>query len=63
MDRNRLSDFGDDRAKIYNFGINVVTRLCKDLMRAGCPGLHFYSMNQSKPIIDILSGIDFAIDE
>ena len=60
--RNRLSDFGDDRVKIYNFGINVVTRLCKDLMRAGCPGLHFYSMNQSKPIIDILSGIDFAID-
>ena len=61
--RNRLSDFGDDRVKIYNFGINVVTKLCKDLIRAGCPGLHFYSMNQSKPIIDILSGIDFAIDE
>ncbi|GIR48811.1 MAG: hypothetical protein CM15mP58_09080 [Burkholderiaceae bacterium] len=38
----------------------MVTRLCKDLIRAGCPGLHFYSMNQSKPIIDILSGIDFA---
>ena len=58
--KHRLSDFGDDRVKIYNFGITVVTRLCKDLIRAGCPGLHFYSMNQSKPIIDILSGIDFA---
>ena len=60
--KHRLSDFGDDRVKIYNFGITVVTRLCKDLIRAGCPGLHFYSMNQSKPIIDILSGIDFATD-
>jgi len=60
--KHRLSDFGDDRVKIYNFGVTVVTRLCQDLIRAGCPGLHFYSMNQSKPIIDILSGIDFAID-
>ena len=60
--KHRLSDFGDDRVKIYNFGVTVVTRLCQDLIRTGCPGLHFYSMNQSKPIIDILSGIDFAID-
>ena len=60
--KHRLSDFGDDRVKIYNFGITVVTRLCKDLIRAGCPGLHFYSMNQSKPIIDILSGIEFTTD-
>ncbi len=60
--KHRLSDFGDDRVKIYNFGITVVTRLCEDLIKAGCPGLHFYSMNQSKPIIDILSGVEFATD-
>ena len=58
--RNRLSDFGDDRVKIYSFGISVVTRLCKNLLQNNCPGLHFYSMNQSKPIVDILSGIPFA---
>ena len=39
--KNRLSDFGDDRVKIYNFGITVVTRLCKDLIRAGCQGYIF----------------------
>ena len=43
--RNRLMDFGDDRAAIRDFGADVVTKLCQDLLDGGAPGLHFYTLN------------------
>jgi methylenetetrahydrofolate reductase (NADPH) len=47
--RRRLQGFADDIESIRSFGIDVVTELCEDLLRAGAPGLHFYTMNQWKP--------------
>ena len=45
--RLRLQGFGDDTASIRAFGLDVITRLCEQLVAAGAPGLHFYTMNQS----------------
>ena len=45
--RLRLQGFGDDTASIRAFGQDVVARLCEQLVAAGAPGLHFYTMNQS----------------
>ena len=45
--RFRLESFRDDSASIRAFGLDVVTRLCDDLLRAGAPGLHFYTLNQA----------------
>lgn len=45
--RLRLQGFGDDTASIRAFGLEVVSALCEQLIRAGAPGLHFYTMNQS----------------
>lgn len=45
--RRKLEGFGDDSASIRAFGLDVVTRLCDDLLAAGAPGLHFYTMNQA----------------
>ncbi len=45
--RLRLQGFGDDSASIRAFGLDVITRLCEQLVAAGAPGLHFYTMNQS----------------
>jgi methylenetetrahydrofolate reductase (NADPH) len=45
----RLKGFGDDRASIRAFGLDVVTELCAGLLARGAPGLHFYSMNQATP--------------
>ena len=59
--KERLKDFGDDREKIYQFGVEIVSKLCQQLINSGSPGLHFYSMNQAQPIIDIVSKIDFKI--
>ena len=51
--RKRLESFGDDRAAITAFGLEVVTRLCERLLNEGAPGLHFYTMNQAEPTATI----------
>jgi len=45
--RLRLESFRDDTASIRAFGLDVVTRLCDDLLRGGAAGLHFYTLNQA----------------
>ena len=53
--RLRLQEFGDDQASIKAFGLDVVSDLCDQLHCAGVEGLHFYSLNQSEPILEICS--------
>ncbi|MFM8865581.1 MAG: methylenetetrahydrofolate reductase [NAD(P)H] [Limnohabitans sp.] len=52
--RLRLQAYGDDLASIKAFGLEVVTDLCDQLVSAGVPALHFYTMNQSAATTDIL---------
>lgn len=51
--RKRLEAFGDDIDGLRAFGHDVVTRLTADLVQAGAPSVHFYSMNQAVPVINI----------
>ena len=53
--RLRLQGFGDDTASIKAFGLDVVADLCEQLSNGGAPALHFYSMNQSAPTLEIVS--------
>ena len=52
--RLRLQGFGDDTASIRSFGLDVITDLCDQLRNAGVPGIHFYTMNQAWPTLDIV---------
>ncbi len=52
--RKRLESFGDDKASVQAFGLDVVSDLCQRLLDNGAPGLHFYTMNQSAPCLAIL---------
>ncbi len=45
--RKKLEGYGDDIASIHAFGLDVVTDLCERLLRAGAPGLHFYTLNSA----------------
>jgi methylenetetrahydrofolate reductase (NADPH) len=45
--RRKMEGFGDDAASIRAFGLDVVTKLCADLLAHGAPGLHFYTLNQA----------------
>lgn len=51
--KKRLEVFGDDRASIRAFGLEVVSDLCRRLLEQGAPGLHFYTLNQSEGVLSI----------
>ena len=44
--RWQLKERSDNPEDLINYGIEVVTKLCEDLLAGGAPGLHFYTMNQ-----------------
>ncbi len=56
--RLRLQAYGDDTASIKAFGLDVVTDLCDQLRTAGVPALHFYTMNQSQAVGEIVRRLD-----
>jgi len=57
--RKTLEGFGDDRDSIVAFGEELVSNLCQRLLDNGAPGLHFYTMNQSKPTLAIWNNLQF----
>ena len=55
--RQRLAGYGDDVASIAAFGREVITDLCDQLLTAGVPGLHFYTMNRADPTLSVLRNL------
>ena len=51
--RLRLEAYREDIASIRAFGLDVVTAMCEKLRAGGAPALHFYTMNQSAPVLEI----------
>jgi methylenetetrahydrofolate reductase (NADPH) len=42
---------------VRKVGVEIATKLCQDLLEAGAPGLHFYTMNTSSATREIYSQI------
>ena len=55
--RLRLQAFGDDTTSIKAFGLDVVADLCEQLLNGGAPSLHFYTMNQSQAVKQLVERI------
>ncbi len=53
----RLEEYGDDMASLRAFGIDVVSELCETLLAWGVPSLHFYTLNQSNIISNIIENV------
>jgi methylenetetrahydrofolate reductase (NADPH) len=51
---HRLAAWDGDRESIRAFGLDVVSRLCEQLLRDGAPGLHFYTLNRAHATEDLL---------
>lgn len=58
--RLRLQGYGDDVESIKAFGLDVVAELCQRLIKGGVPSLHFYTMNQSAPVLELLRRLDLG---
>ena len=44
----------EDPEKVREIGINHAIDQCRDLLRSGAPGIHFYTLNRSKATLAIL---------
>jgi methylenetetrahydrofolate reductase (NADPH) len=53
--RKQFESYGDDAASIRAYGLDVVTDLCERLLKAGAPGLHFYTLNQAGLTTEIVN--------
>ena len=60
--RKKMEGYGDDSASIRAYGIDVVTDLCSQLLDAGAPGLHFYTMNSPDLTTSIWNGLGLQIE-
>ncbi len=58
--RARLAELGDDDAAATEFGIEYATQQCEGLLRAGVPGLHFYTLNKSYSTVRVLKNLRLA---
>jgi len=43
-----------DRESLLEFGIEFAVRQCADLLKAGVPGLHIYTMDRSKSTVSVV---------
>lgn len=58
--RKRLETFESNNDDLCKYGVEVVSKMCEKLFEGGAPGLHFYSMNRSGPIIEIIKNLGIS---
>jgi methylenetetrahydrofolate reductase (NADPH) len=58
--RAKLDELAKDDEACMEFGIEYATRQCEDLLRAGVPGLHFYTLNKARATVQVLKNLGLA---
>ena len=58
---DRLTPLADDPAALRAEGIQIATELCEELLAAGAPGLHFYTLNRSKATREIFANLRITV--
>ena len=47
--------YESNKRALVNFGIEFAVGRCKELLKASVPGLHFYTMDRSEPVVGIVN--------
>lgn len=56
-----LEKFANDDEGALQFGIDYATQQCADLLRAGVPGLHIYTLNKAHSTTQILKNLGLVL--
>lgn len=59
---DRLEPVRNDNESVVRIGIDHATSQCRDLLRGGAPGIHFYTLNRSRSTRTILEALRRARD-
>jgi methylenetetrahydrofolate reductase (NADPH) len=58
--RRELHARAEDAEAVLDFGVAYATLQCAELLAAGAPGIHFYTLNRSPATRAILSALKLA---
>jgi methylenetetrahydrofolate reductase (NADPH) len=53
----KLEAHKDDPEKTYQIGVEFTINQCRELLRRGAPGLHFYTLNKSRAAVEIFESL------
>ncbi len=55
--KQEMERWQDDKEATRKIGIDYCVQQCKELISAGVPGIHFYTMNKEKDVRDVMGRI------
>jgi methylenetetrahydrofolate reductase (NADPH) len=59
----RLDAVADNPEEVRRIGVEVAAELCRGLLEAGAPGLHFYTLNRSLATREIFTMLDLNMPQ
>lgn len=55
---SRIDAVADDADEVRKIGIEVATIMARDLLEAGAPGIHFYTLNRAGASLEVIGQLD-----